>query len=137
MDYIHNSIFTRWITGIIQNRKAVTGVGIIFVFIFLAVFGPFITQDPTAFLSRPLSPPSWEHWLGTNGQGQDVLAQTISGARQTLLVGFTTGIMVVLIGALIGGISGYYGGRIDDILSLLINVFLVMPGLPLMLYPLW
>ena len=40
--------------------------------------------------------------------------------------------MVVLIGALIGGISGYYGGRIDDLLSLLINVFLVMPGLPLM-----
>ena len=105
---------------------------IIFVFIFLAIFGPFITQDPTAFLSTPLSPPSWEHWLGTNGQGQDVLAQTISGARQTLLVGFTTGIMVVLIGALIGGISGYYGGRIDDLLSLLINVFLVMPGLPLM-----
>jgi ABC-type antimicrobial peptide transport system permease subunit len=63
MDYIHNSIFTRWITGIIQNRKAVTGVGIIFVFIFLAVFGPFITQDPTAFLSTPLSPPSWEYWL--------------------------------------------------------------------------
>ena len=132
MDNNHDSIFTRWITGILQNRKAITGVAIIFLFIFLALLGPFITQNPTAFLSTPLSPPSWEHWLGTNGQGQDVLAQTIFGARQTLLVGFTTGIMVVLIGALIGGISGYYGGRIDDFLSLLINVFLVMPGLPLM-----
>ena len=128
----NDSIFTRWVTGILRNRKAITGVTIIFLFIFLAVFGPFIVQDPTAFLSTPLSPPSWEHLLGTNGQGQDVLAQTISGARQTLLVGFTTGIVVVLIGALIGGISGYYGGRIDDFLSLLINLFLVMPGLPLM-----
>ena len=128
----NDSIFTRWGTGILQNQKAITGVAIIFLFIFIAVFGPFVVQDPTAFLSTPLSPPSWEHLLGTNGQGQDVLSQTISGARQTLLVGFTTGIVVVLIGALIGGISGYYGGRIDDFLSLLINLFLVMPGLPLM-----
>ena len=86
MDNNNHSIYTRWVTGILQNRKAITGVAIIFLFIFLAVFGPFITQDPTAFLSTPLSSPSWEHWLGTNGQGQDVLAQTISGARQTLLL---------------------------------------------------
>ncbi|MED5219039.1 MAG: ABC transporter permease, partial [Candidatus Neomarinimicrobiota bacterium] len=129
---VHHSIFARWINGIIRNHKAAIGTLIIFFFIFLAVLGPFITQDPTAFLSTPLTPPSEKHWLGTNGQGQDVLAQTISGARQTLLVGFTVGISVVLIGALIGGISGYYGGRIDDLLSLLINIFLVMPGLPLM-----
>ena len=58
--------------------------------------------------------------FGTNGQGQDVFAQTICGARQTLFVGFSAGILVVIIGALIGGIAGFYGGRIDDILSLLI-----------------
>jgi len=132
MNYSQDSIFVRWVVGIIQNQKARTGAIIIFTFIFLAMLGPIFTQDSSAFLSTPLSPPSWEHLLGTNGQGQDVLAQTISGSRQTLLVGFATGFLVVLIGALIGGISGYYGGRIDDFLSLLINVFLVMPGLPLM-----
>ena len=132
MNQLHDSIFVRWVTGIIQNRKAKTGVVIIFIFLFLALLGPLMTQDSTAFLSTPLSPPSSEHLLGTNGQGQDVLAQTITGSRQTLLVGFATGILVVFIGALIGGISGYYGGKIDDFLSLLINVFLVMPGLPLM-----
>jgi len=58
MDNNHDSIFTRWITGILQNRKAITGVAIIFLFIFLALFGPFITQDPTAFLSTPFSTPS-------------------------------------------------------------------------------
>ena len=61
-----------------------------------------------------------------------MFAQTICGARQTLFVGFSAGILVVIIGALIGGIAGFYGGRTDDILSLLINIFLVMPALPLM-----
>ena len=77
MDKNDASIFTRWITGILRNRKAITGVAIIFIFIFLAVLGPFITEDPTAFLGTPLSPPSWEHWLGTNGQGQDVLSLSL------------------------------------------------------------
>ena len=95
-------------------------------FIFISIFGQLFTKDPTAFLSTPLLPPSTDYWFGTNGQGQDVFAQTIAGSRQTLFVGFTTGFLVVIIGSLIGGVSGYYGGRIDDI------IFLVMPGLPLM-----
>jgi len=128
----NDSILIRWIIGIAQNRKAATGVIIIFLFITIALLGPFISKNPTDFLSTPLSPPSSEYLMGTNGQGQDVLSQTIFGARQTLFVGFTTGLLVVFIGALIGGISGFYGGKIDDVLSLLINVFLVMPGLPLM-----
>ena len=127
-----SSILLRWVTGILSNKKAVAGVSVISFFIFIAVLGPLRTYDPTAFIGTPLSPPSLEHWLGTNGQGQDVFSQTISGARQTLFVGFSTGLLVVLIGSLIGGISGYYGGRVDDLLSMIINIFLVMPGLPLM-----
>ena len=126
------TIFTRWIKGILSNRKALVGVAIINIFIGIAVVGPFLTQDPNAFLGSPLSPPSLENLFGTNGQGQDVLAQTIVGARQTLLVGFSVGILVVLIGSIIGAIAGYYGGYVDDMLSLFINIFLVMPGLPLM-----
>ena len=127
-----NSIFTRWVSGIIENQKAFSGSCIILFFALVAIFVPFFINSPTDFLGTPLSPPSFEYIFGTNGQGQDVFAQTICGARQTLFVGFSAGILVVIIGALIGGIAGFYGGRIDDILSLLINVFLVMPGLPLM-----
>ena len=126
------SILARWISGIIGNQKAFTGSCIIVFFGVSAIFIPPFIQSPTDFLSTPLLPPSFEYFFGTNGQGQDVFAQTICGARQTLFVGFSAGTLVVIIGALIGGIAGYYGGRIDDILSLLINVFLVMPGLPLM-----
>ena len=127
-----SSILSRWFSGIISNQKALTGSVIILLFILAAILGPFFLQSPTDFLSTPLSSPSADNIFGTNGQGQDVFSQTIFGSRQTLLVGFSAGFLVVVIGALIGGIAGFYGGRVDDILSLLINIFLVMPGLPLM-----
>ena len=127
-----SSILSRWFSGIISNQKALTGSVIILLFILAAILGPFLLQSPTDFLSTPLSPPSSDNIFGTNGQGQDVFAQTIFGSRQTLLVGFSAGFLVVVIGALIGGIAGFYGGKVDDVLSLLINIFLVMPGLPLM-----
>ena len=60
------------------------------------------------------------------------MAQTVVGGRTTLLVGLITGLGVVSLGALVGGTAGYFGGRVDDALTLLINVFLVLPGLPLM-----
>ena len=127
-----SSILTRWISGIMSNQKAFAGSCIILFFALAAIFMPFFIHSPSDFLSTPLSAPSGDYFFGTNGQGQDVFSQTICGARQTLFIGFSTGILVVIIGALIGGISGFYGGRIDDILSLIINIFLVMPGLPLM-----
>lgn len=118
--------------ALLANRKAVVGLVLLGLILLLAVLGPIFTPNPLAYLGDPLAPPSAAHWLGTSGQGQDVLAQTLVGARLTLAVGFGTGLLVVLIGALIGGAAGYFGGRVDDLLSLLINVFLVMPGLPLM-----
>ena len=129
---IKDSILFRWIKGILRNQKALTGSILVALFIAIGFIGPYFAHDPNAFLGTPLSPPSFNHWLGTTGQGQDVLSQTISGARQTLLIGFFTGFFVVMIGALIGGVSGYYGGKVDDILSMVTNIFLVMPGLPLM-----
>ena len=127
-----NSILKRWARGIFRVKKALIGLYLIGGFIFISVIGPLFAKDPTAFLGTPLSPPSLEFLFGTNGQGQDVFAQTVAGARQTLFVGFSTGFLVVIIGAIIGGCSGYFGGRTDDLLSFLINIFLVMPGLPLM-----
>lgn len=118
--------------GLWDNRKARVGVALLALIVASAVVGPLLTPDPSAWLSDPLQPPSAQHWLGTTGMGQDVLAQTLYGARLTLAVGFATGLLVVALGALIGGTAGYLGGRADEVLTLLINVFLVMPGLPLM-----
>ncbi|MFT5680967.1 MAG: peptide/nickel transport system permease protein [Myxococcota bacterium] len=118
--------------ALLDNRKARIGLVVVVAFFLLAAVGPLFVGDPTDFVGAPHQAPSAAHWLGTTGQGQDVLAQTVVGARTTLLVGVLTGVGVIGLGALIGGIAGYFGGRIDDALTMLINVFLVLPGLPLM-----
>jgi peptide/nickel transport system permease protein len=118
--------------ALLHNRKAVVGLLLLATFLALALFGPMLVGDPYDFVSRPLEPPSAEHWLGTTGQGQDVLWQTVAGARPTLLVGFGVGAIVVVLGALVGTAAGYFGGPVGALLHLLINIFLVIPGLPLM-----
>ena len=114
------------------NKKGRAGCALLALFLLAATLGPLLVQDPTDFVALPLSPPSWAHWLGTTGQGQDVLAQTVAGASSSLAIGFIVGAAVVIIGALVGTTAGYFGGIVDDVLSLIINVFLIMPGLPLM-----
>jgi peptide/nickel transport system permease protein len=120
-----------FIWQLMGNRKAAVGVVIVLFFVLLGVFGPFITADPAAFVSAPHQPPSSEYLLGTTGQGQDVLAQTVAGARTSLAVGFLVGLAVMVIGAAIGMVAGFLGGWVDSVLSLLTNVFLIIPGMPM------
>ncbi len=116
----------------LRRRSARLGLAILGFFLLLSLFGPSLTpHDPTEYLGMPSEPPSAEHWLGTTGEGKDVLSQTLAGARLTLLVGFIVGLAVMTIGAVIGTAAAYFGGWVDELLSLLINVFLIMPGLPL------
>jgi peptide/nickel transport system permease protein len=114
-----------------RSRKAAIGLGLLAAFALLAAIGPALVGDPGAFVGRPHQPPSLEHWLGTSGQGQDVLAQTVAGARLTLLVGFAVGLATTLLAAAIGITAAYFGRWIDEALSLLVNVSLLLPGLPL------
>lgn len=114
----------------LDTRTAV-GLSILLFFLGVALVGPLLVGSPTASVAQPLLPPSAEHWFGTNGQGQDVLAQTVVGTRSTLLIGLLVGTVVTLIGAVVGATSAFIGGAVDAIISLLINLFLVMPGLPL------
>ncbi len=117
---------------VINNKKAKIGIYIFLFFILSSIIAPLFIGSPTEYVGVPLQPPSSEFWLGTNGQGQDVFSQTIYGGRKTLFIAIITGLLVVITGALVGGIAGYYSGYTDDFLSLLINVFLLLPGLPLM-----
>jgi len=120
-----------WWDAIRRDRKAAAGFVILAFFVLVAGLGPWLVADPDAPVGIPLQPPSAKHWFGTTGQGQDVLAQLVVGARVSLAIGFGVGLAVVLIGALVGVTAGYFGGRVDNLLSLLFNVFLVIPGLPL------
>lgn len=115
-----------------SNPKIAVGVGIVAFFVLVALAAPLLTPySPDATLVNGSLPPSSAHILGTTGLGQDMLAQLVYGARVTLLVGFCAAIGSTLLQVLFGLSSAYFGGVIDDVLSLIINVFLVLPGLPL------
>ncbi len=119
---------------LITNRKAAAGLIILSIFVLLALAAPLIFPgDPSIIGRYPLSrPPSLEHLLGTTAKGQDVLALTVHGSRSSLLVGFVVGIAATLVAALVGLASAFFGRTVDDVLSLVTNVFLLIPGLPLL-----
>jgi peptide/nickel transport system permease protein len=115
-----------------QNRKVSIGLGIVGFFVLLAVFGPLLVhQDPSAFSTDVLQPPSPRHLLGTTQTGQDVFAQVIIGARISIAMGFVIGTIATALSVIVGLVSGYVGGISDEAISLVTNVFLVLPTLPL------
>ena len=119
---------------LISQPKAVIGLVILALFILMAVFAPLIApNDPSEYVGLPNQPPSADHWFGTTGQGQDVFTQLVWGARISLFIGFTVGIMSTILGLIIGMISGYIPGIVDGVLNLFTNVFLLIPGLPLLI----
>ena len=114
------------------NRKVTVGMSIIGIFLLIALLGPLLMRDsPSAFSPDTLSPPSATHWLGTTQTGQDVFTQLIDGTRTSLILGFVIGVIATGIAVVIGLTAGYFGGAVDDVLSLFINVFLVLPAFPL------
>ncbi|MBL90564.1 MAG: peptide ABC transporter permease [Myxococcales bacterium] len=120
-----------WLKQLTINRKSRFGLFCLAAMVLIALFGPLLVHDPLAYIAKPHEPPSTDHWFGTTGQGQDVLAQTVVGAGPTLWVAFIVSLISTLIGAGLGLLSGFARGRTDDLINLLINIFLVVPGLPL------
>ena len=125
---------TRWRLGLGDLPLSIPlcfGVSILAIFTLVAIFGPlFVHGDPNAMSSNSLAAPSAQHWLGTTSTGQDVLAQLVVGARLSMLIGFSAGAVATLLSVIIGVAGGYFGGWIGELLSLLANIFLVLPGLP-------
>lgn len=119
--------------GLFTNTKAMVGATILLIFIALALLAPFLFPgDPSRITDMASLEPSPEHWLGTTAKGQDVLALTVHGSRSSLLVGLTVGFASTFVGILVGLASAYFGKFIDESLSLITNVFLLLPGLPLL-----
>ncbi|MCA4134877.1 ABC transporter permease [Arthrobacter sp. M4] len=119
--------------GLLTNKKALAGTAILLLFIALALLAPVLFPDnPSKITGMASEEPSAEHWLGTTAKGQDVLALTIHGARSSLLVGLTVGLASTLIGIVVGLASAYFGKFVDEALSVTTNVFLLLPGLPLL-----
>ncbi len=117
---------------ITSNPKISIGLGIVIFFVLIAIAAPLLTPyDPNATIVRGSLAPSSAHILGTTGLGQDMFAQIVYGARVSLLIGFFAATGSTILQVFFGLTSAYFGGLVDDILSVIINVFLVLPGLPL------
>ena len=80
-----------------------------------------------------LAAPSAEHPLGTDNQGYDVLARLMYGGRVSLLVSFMTVILLTVLGVIIGGIAGYFGGAVDNIIMRICDILMCLPGIPILL----
>jgi peptide/nickel transport system permease protein len=116
----------------LRSPKIVTGLVIVAFFLLMALFGPLLLHtDPSAISNDTLRPPSAAHWFGTTQTGQDILAQVVDGARNSMLVGFIAGALPTLLSVLVGVTAGYLGRVWDESLSVVSNVFLVVPTLPL------
>jgi peptide/nickel transport system permease protein len=111
----------------------VVGTCIVGFFVLLAIFGPFLVTNPNQIGHATTAAPSLSHWLGTTEIGQDVFAQTVVSARATLEIGAGAGLLATIVSIIIGIGGGYAGGFIDESLSLLSNVVLVIPTLPLVI----
>jgi len=109
-------------------------MGVVFVVFFTvcAVFAPWIApQDPAHInLATRLSPPSWIQVCGSDELGRDILSRIIYGSRISMLVGSCVVVASLAIGLMVGSIAGYYGGRIDRFVNVIVmNAFLSFPGI--------
>lgn len=116
--------------------KAKVGLVIVAIFVFLAIAGPFLAPynyQTTSAAATGASAPNAAHWLGTDNFGHDVLSQALVGIRSTVFIAVLAGAIATLLSVVIGISAGFLGGYSDEGLSLLSNVFLVLPALPLLI----
>lgn len=119
-----------------QNTMGLVGLIILVFFALMAVLGPYLVTITTMTVdgvTQVLHPPVKGFWLGTDDLGKDILAGVIIGSRVSLLVGVAATAISMVIGTVIGIVSGFYGKTIDAVLMRFTDVFLVIPWLPLML----
>lgn len=116
---------------LITNKLAMLGLIFLILLISFAILGPILSpfevnrQD----LPNQYQPPSLEHWFGTDAGGRDVFTRTWYGARISLFVGFMAALIDVTVGIIYGGISGYKGGRTDNVMMRIIEILYGLPYL--------
>ncbi len=116
-----------------ENRLAMAGLATIVIIALLAAFGPLFS--PYSYSDQVLAdankPPSASHWFGTDNLGRDLLTRVLYGARISLSIGVVASVINLTIGVVYGGISGYFGGRVDNVMMRIVDI---LYGIPLLLY---
>jgi peptide/nickel transport system permease protein len=115
-----------------HNPLAAVGVVLVAAFVHCALFAPWVAPQDPAHIDLPnrLEPPSTRHLCGTDELGRDILSRLIWGARISMFVGSSVVACSLALGLLIGSLAGYYGGRIDRFVNIVVmNAFLSFPGI--------
>ncbi|NUU62400.1 ABC transporter permease [Paenibacillus agri] len=114
-----------------QNKMAMTALVAMIIIIIAAIVGPLISKYN--YYSNDLlntnQPPSSEHWFGTDDLGRDMWVRTWMGARISLIVGLAAAMIDLFIGVIYGGIMGYFGGRVDEIMNKFSEILYSIPYL--------
>jgi len=118
-----------------RHRLALFGAAILMVLVIAVLAGPFVYRVPIDEIDfkAKLKSPSWAHPLGTDDLGQDLLARMLYGGRISLAVGLSAMLIAILAGTAVGAIAGFTGGYVDHALMRVTDLFLSLPGLPLLL----
>jgi peptide/nickel transport system permease protein len=117
-----------------SSPQGIIGLSILAFFIILALAAPLVAPyDPTDMSADPFLRPSGAHWLGTDDVGKDILTVVIYGSRTSLIVALAVSVTVLAIGTAVGVFSGYVGGNIDRAFMRGVDIFLMIPDLPLIL----
>ena len=115
-----------------QNKMAMVGLWTIAAILLIAIFGPMVSpQLSDQDLASQNQGPSRAHWLGTDDLGRDMLTRLMCGARISLTVGIMASVLNLTVGVIYGGISGYYGGRVDNIMMRIVEI---LTAIPMLLY---
>lgn len=114
-----------------RSAKLTAGLTIVIAMVLFAIIVPIFTKDPNKINDIGLSAPSAQHWLGTTQSGQDVFTQLGYSVRGSLIIGFAVGLIATVMSFIFGVLGTYIGGIWDDLFSLITNIMLVIPGLPL------
>ncbi|GAB2024190.1 ABC transporter permease [Lactovum odontotermitis] len=118
----------------LRNKKSIIGLSIFAFFVLVAIFGPiFAPFDPNETSTLANAAPSAAHFLGTTNVGQDIFSQILVGTRGVMVVSLSAGVIATFLAAIIGVTAGFLSGWGDEIISMITNIFLVIPGLPLII----
>lgn len=116
-----------------KNRMAVFGLIIVIIMVLTAIFADQIADyDDVAIrqnLEIRLQKPSFAHWFGTDDLGRDIFARIVHGTRVSLYVGAVSVAISLIFGGFLGSVAGFYGGRVDNIIMRILDVFLAIPAM--------
>lgn len=121
---------SRALRSVLRRPAGIVGTIIVLVLAVVAIFGPQLQPyDPNAQVFEILQAPSLHHLMGTDSLGRDVFSQVISGTRESVVIGLGVAVMGGIVGTTLGVVSGFFRGRVDDVISRLIEVQWAFPEL--------